>query len=325
MSMIQSDGGVVDESIAPGQDDGIFTSTTAARWGMTYQEYLNVRKALDSKLKRPLSWYEDEYGKEFIVKIFDFESGVEGYDKDSFQWDIAKTYGLASDPYRTSGGGTSGPTKAEQYAAAAAAIRNMSMSLGYADFTEDNIQALARTVVNGDWSSDQLNDYLVSGAMSNWDTLKGGQLTGAVDQIKARASQQLVMVSDATARQWAARLVSGEMTEEGLTSLLQQQATARFGWAADVISKGITMEDFLAPSRDRIAQELEIDPRELSLTDPKIMSMLTVNDPKGGQRVATDTELVMAARKDGRWKSTAGARNTTAAAAQMLRQYLEGY
>lgn len=221
-------------------------------------------------------------------------------------------------------GGSGGPTKAQQYAAAEAAIRNQAATLGYTAITEPDIKALARTVVDQNWSGDQLTDKLVNDATKNWQGLGGGTLKAAVDAIKAGAADQLINISDATAQQWAKRLASNEMDMDGLRNLLQAQATARYGWAADVIASGISMADFLAPSRDRIAQELELNAEEISLLDPKIMDMVTVTDDKNQRRVASDTELIRNARKDERWKSTGNARNTMSQAAMMIRRYVEG-
>jgi hypothetical protein len=232
-------------------------------------------------------------------------------------------YGLAGPT--SYGGGGGGPSKAQQYAAAEAAIRNQAYTLGYTTLADPEIKILAKTVVDQNWSSEQLTDRLVNDATKNYDALTGGTIRGAVDMIKNGAASQLIAVSDATARQWAKRIASGELNEDGLRNMLQTQATARYGWAADVIQSGVTMSDFLAPSRDRLSQELEVTPEELSLLDPKIMDMTTVVDAKSGQRrVANDVELIRNARKDERWKSTSNARSTLSSAAMMLRRYVEG-
>lgn len=225
----------------------------------------------------------------------------------------------------TGGGGSSGPSKAQQYAAAEAAIKNQAYTLGYTTITDPQIKQLARTAVDGNWSGEQLNEQLVNDATKHWDKLTGGTILANVDQIKAGAAGQLIAVSETTARQWAKRMASGELDADGLRDMLQTQAAARYGWAAEVIGKGITMSDFLAPSRDRIARELEMNPEKLNMLDPKIMDMMTVVDPKNGQRrVANDTELARNARRDERWKSTGNARTMLSSAAMMIRRYVEG-
>lgn len=221
-------------------------------------------------------------------------------------------------------GGGGGASKAQQYAAAEAAIRNQAATLGYETFGDAQIKALAKTAVDNSWSGDQLTDHLVNGATSDWGKLGKGTLTAGVEAIKAQAAAQLIQISDVTARQWSKRLASGELDGDGLRSLIQAQATARYGWAADQIGKGITMADFLAPSRDRIAQVLEIPPEKVDLMDPQFMKMVTATDDKGAQRPATDTEIIRNARSDARWASTSNARSTLSSAAVMLRNYVEG-
>lgn len=225
--------------------------------------------------------------------------------------------------YRGPGGG-GGATKAQQYAAAEAAIRNQAATLGYETFGDAQIKALAKTAVDNSWSGDQLTDHLVNGATGDWGKLGKGTLTAGVDAIKAQAAAQLIQISDVTARQWSKRLASGELDGDGLRSLIQAQAAARYGWAADQIGKGITMADFLAPSRDRIAQVLEIPPEKVDLMDPQYMKMVTATDDKGVQRPATDTEIIRNARSDARWANTSNARSTLSSAAVMLRNYVEG-
>lgn len=235
-----------------------------------------------------------------------------------------KRLGTGGPGSRGPGGGGSGPSKAQQYAAAEAAIRNQAMTLGYVTFGDANIKSLAQTAVNGNWSNDQLTDYLVNDATKHWDKLQGGTLKGGAQQIGAAAAQQLIKISEATARQWAKRMASGELDATGLASMLQDQAIAKWGWAADSIKRGVTMADFLAPSRDRIAETLELQPESVNLMDDRYSKMLTVVDTNGKTRAATDAEVLSAARKDTRWATTNNARELTAAAAQRLRDYFEG-
>lgn len=248
----------------------------------------------------------------------------ENWTSDRLATEIKQTEGWWPIVERGVRSATGGASSGQRRAAAYAAIKNEAARLGYSSLSEESMQSLANTVVSDNWSADQLTEYLVNGATTNWDTLSGGSLKAAYDGVKVMASRQLISISDDTARSWAKRIASGELDSDGVTNMLQEQAAARFGWAASVISKGISMQDFLAPSRDRIAKELEIEANQLDMTDPKVMSMMTVTDDKGVTRVATDSELLRNARADSRWSSTNGARNVAASAAVMLRDYVEG-
>jgi hypothetical protein len=274
----------------------------------------------------------DRYGQDFYN--FSITQAALGVDGATF-WANVKERGWTPagvdfskfGPKRSNGpggGGGGGASKAQQYAAAEAAIRNQVQTLGHTTYSEDQIKATARLAVNNKWSAEQLTDVLVKDATANWDKLTGGTLKGAVDQIKAAAAKQLIKISDTTARQWAGRLASSELDSAGITNMMQEQAMARYSWAADIIKKGVTMQDFLAPSRDRIAEVLEVPPEKVDLMDPKWSKMVTVTDAKGVTRAANDDELIRAARTDGGWVNTKNARQMATSAAMALRNMVEG-
>lgn len=220
---------------------------------------------------------------------------------------------------RGGGGGGGGASKEQQYAAAEAAIRNQSRQLGLL-LEEDGIKALAKTVVDSNWSNDQLMDHLVPQAQA---TTNPGSILATVDQIRKMAGNQLLTVSDATAREWAARIASNEMTLEAVNGLLATKATEKYGWAASQIGQGVSVRDMLLPTRDLIARELELNPEEVDLMDSKWLGMVQTADPKDGTiRAATDSEVVIRARKDPTWKNTRSAAVTASNTAMRLREYL---
>ena len=166
-----------------------------------------------------------------------------------------------------------------------------------------------------------VSDYLVPGAMT---TTSAGSITAGVDAIKKMASDQVLSISDATAREWSAKLASGETTIDGVRSMLQAQATARYAWAAPQIAQGVTVRDLLLPSRDRIAQELEMNAEQIDLMDSKWLSMVQTTDDKGNTRAATDSEVVMRVRKQPEWTNTRSAAATMSGVTSMLRDYFGG-
>lgn len=218
------------------------------------------------------------------------------------------------------GGGGGGATKEQQYASAEAAVRNRAGVLGLT-FDDAAISSLAKAVVDGNWSSDQLDDYLIPAAQQ---TNEAGLITSTVRQIQQAASNQLLRVSDATAREWAARIASSEMDMNGVQSLLQAQAVQRYGWAASQISQGIGVRDLLLPTRDRIADELELDPESIDLMDDRWMSMVQTVDSNGTTRAATDSEAIMRARQQPEWSRTRKAGDMVATMALTLRDYFGG-
>lgn len=217
-------------------------------------------------------------------------------------------------------GGGGGATKAQQYASAEAAVRNRAGMLGVT-FDDAAVKSIAKTVVDGNWSSDQLDDYLVPAARN---TNQAGVVTAAVNQVQQLAARQLLKVSDATAREWAVRMASGEMDMDGVQSLLQAQAVQRYGWAASQISQGIGVRDLLLPTRDRIADELEMNPEDIDLMDEKWLGMVQTTDDKGQIRAATDSEAIMRARARPEWARTRKAGDALASTAMTIRNYFGG-
>ena len=217
---------------------------------------------------------------------------------------------------RGGGGGGGGATKAQQYQQAFAAIRNTAGQLGLA-LDDDAVTSLARVVVDANWSDDMVMDYLAPGATN---TTAPGIITDAVDTIKKLAGDQLLNVSDASAREWATKIASGEMTLEAVRSLMAQQATIRYGWAASQISQGITVRDMMLPNRDKLASELEMSAEEIDLMDSTWLGMLQTKNDDGTIRAATDSEIALRARQDARWQNTQAAKNAVTNMSAMLCQ-----
>jgi hypothetical protein len=226
------------------------------------------------------------------------------------------------------GGGMSAADKAKAYESAFAAVRNEAAKLGVA-LDDGGLNALAKTVVDNNWSNDQLMDYLVPAALAGFesgtDTSRISTIALTTDQIKKFGQQQLLTVSDATAREWAGKVASGEMDPQAIQSVLAQQARTRYAWAASAIDSGMAVRDMLLPSRDRIANELEMDASQIDLMDPKWLGMLQTTDEKtGGTRLATDGEVVMRVRKDPQWAQTRNASRVASDMAMMVRGIFEG-
>lgn len=214
-------------------------------------------------------------------------------------------------------GGGGGMSKAQQYAQAEAAIRNEVRSLGVA-FDDDSIKSLAKTAVDGRWSAEMLTDYIVAGA-GDWSTVQDGQLKATVELVKQLGSRYLTPISDDTAREYATRLASGEMTNETVQMLIANQAKTVFSWLAPQIDQGLTVRDVLLPSRDLIAQELQVPPETVNLMDQKYQQMLRVTD-NGQTRAATLDEVLKNVRSTAEWRKTGRARETASNAVMMLRQ-----
>lgn len=220
------------------------------------------------------------------------------------------------------GGGGGGPSKAQQYAQAEAAIRNQVKAMGIA-FNDESIKSLAKVVVDNNWSNDMVTDYVVAGA-GDWSTVQAGQLTAMVDSVQQKAAANLITISPETARDYARRVASGELTEDGINAILLNQAKTAFSWLTPQLDAGLSVRDVLMPSRDVIARELELPAETINLMDSKWQSMLVTKEANGAMRAATNDELIANARKTPEWQATKGARDLTTAAMMRLRSIFMG-
>lgn len=221
------------------------------------------------------------------------------------------------------GGGGGGASIAEQEASAAAGIKNQAETLGV-HLDDGELAYVAKVAVGSKWSNEQLNDWLIGRATTDQAAgkLGLGTVSRGVDEIKQMAANQLITISDDTARGYSLKIQSGEMDPAVLQSLFQQQATARYAWAESALSKGITMKDYLLPSRDAIANELEKPADSIDMMDSKWLDMMQTIDSKGATRAATQSEITSRVRKLDEFKSTNRAKDLTSQAAMYLRQYM---
>lgn len=197
----------------------------------------------------------------------------------------------------------------------AASIQNSAKTLGIG-MSAAQIANMATMATAAGWTDAQTIDNLV-GSFS-WESTPGGDMTAYRDAVKQIGAGYLVNVSEQTARQYAEAIASGEMSQQGVESIMQRQARARFSWMGDLIDQGIRPADYFAPARDVLANELEVGSEDINLMDPKWLSMLEVRDEKGQIRGATLNEAMLTARRQPEWAGTQKAQERTASMAGML-------
>lgn len=198
-----------------------------------------------------------------------------------------------------------------------ARLQNLASSMGIT-LTPDELTWYGTAILDRGFTEDAIVDSMLKD-LAWGDRVKGGTLTAAIDDIKALSNAFLIDVSEATARDYSIKINSGEMTMEGLRTLLAEQARNEYGWMSSVIDSGITPRDFLLPARDRIASTLELNPEDLDMRDKGLQAMMTVTDPETKQtRAATLTEVEYSARRDSRYANTRQVQDLTASMGTML-------
>lgn len=213
------------------------------------------------------------------------------------------------------GGGGGGANKKERARNLAAELSDRSKQLGL-NLSDADIAKLAKQAIDEDWSEAVITDKLL--VSLDWNNVTGGDLTAGVDLLRQMGASYLVKVGDAQAQDWAARMARGELTQQGVASMLQQQAKARFSWMGQLIDQGVKPSDYFAPTRSVIADTLEVGVEQIDMLDPTWMGLVEVADGRGGTRAATLNEAMLAARRRPEWSQTRGAQELAAQAGQRL-------
>lgn len=146
-----------------------------------------------------------------------------------------------------------------------------------------------------------------------------GDLGAAQAAVLARASEWMVPMAESTAAQFAARVLNGDMSEEGLDAYLRDLAMSRFEHLADHIRRGITPTQFFEPYRQEIARLLETTPDAIDLlNDPRFAPVVDFVDEAGKRRPMTLSETQMLVRGLDDWQTTRQANEEAARVADGL-------
>jgi len=224
-------------------------------------------------------------------------------------------WGVDVSAFRSRGSGGGGASRSERIKSLAARIQNDSRTLGL-NLTPEKIAYIATIAEKLNWSEDQVRDDILTNV--DWNTLEGGDLKAQVDGIKTMGRNFLIPLDDNTAKDYAMRLSSGELSQEGIMNIFRTQALTVNPWAKTAIEQGLTPADILKPHQQYIAQSLEIDPNMIDIADDKYLKMMTVADQTGGTRVATLSEVRKNVRQDARWANTSEARDLGSSMASMV-------
>lgn len=216
-----------------------------------------------------------------------------------------------------SGGGISAEDRRNKVQSLSARIQNDSAKLGI-KLSNEEIAYMATAAEKLNFIEDQLTDMIVN--QIDWNEVEQGTLTATRDQVKTMGKKYLMNLSDTTAQEYSRRIAAGELDPNALTSILASQARTSMPWIAQYLDQGLTPEDVLTPSRDAIAQGLELSPGDIDITNDKYLKMMTVQDEKIGTRLATQSEVQKNVRTDSRWGQTKQAKQLGSSMATTIAQ-----
>lgn len=110
--------------------------------------------------------------------------------------------------------------------------------------------------------------------------------TVVVDQLKMKASEYAVPLSDAVMNKWSQDIAIGMVDMNTYESYLREQAKSLFPGLANAIDRGITVSQYVQPYAQVAVQELGINPQEIDWRDPKWGMAIQQTDPKTGTSAA---------------------------------------
>lgn len=137
-------------------------------------------------------------------------------------------------------------------------------------------------------------------------------------EVRERASQYLVPISDQMMERWTEQMVRGETDMEGFNAYLVEQAKSLFPGMAGALDRGVTVAQYADPYRQIAARELEMAPEAVDLTDPRFRQMLDQRDSKGNRVAMTLSESAEYLRKMPEWQQTRGANEKAAALTESI-------
>lgn len=136
------------------------------------------------------------------------------------------------------------------------------------------------------WSDSELRNNYVYAARGIHTGPSTGEGATDFNTVKTLASDYGVPISDQTAFLWADRLTAGSVDQNAVKGYMIEQAKSMYPSLAGAIDAGFTVRAYADPYAQVAARELNINPDDFQLSDPKWSAALSQVDPKTGQKMA---------------------------------------
>lgn len=134
-----------------------------------------------------------------------------------------------------------------------------------------------------------------------------GNLGGLVQDLFTAARQYHLGYSEGQLEEWAVRIMEGQWSIDAAHATMRKQAAQAYPALRDQIEQGMTVEDFFAPTKNKLAQLLELNPNQIDLTHERWSDVTQLVDSDMGPRPMTFAELGVWARQQEEWWDTSEA------------------
>lgn len=208
---------------------------------------------------------------------------------------------------------------ARRRAAQEAIIRDQANSFGLF-IRPKRLAAIVEHSLMFGWSQEQITDALVAESRYNGGDLPIGSIATDTRSIEDLRRRYLLPDSEKQSYKFARRIARGELTMDDLEALFAKRAANTYGHLSDQLDSGLSMMDLFDGHISAIADELELDPDSIDLTDPRWSDVLSFVDDKGNTRSMTIGEARRLARSQPGFRRTDKAREQGASLAATIGQ-----
>lgn len=144
-------------------------------------------------------------------------------------------------------------------------------------FSDERIATLAVTLARNGASGEDIPRSVLA-ELEFAPTQPIGRLGARMTDIKTRADDMLIPLSDQTAFEWAKKVETGMATQDAFDQYVRETAKGAWGHLADRIDSGFTVKQLLEPQIQTVAGLLERDADSIDFRDPRFSQIISHND-----------------------------------------------
>lgn len=137
---------------------------------------------------------------------------------------------------------------------------------------------------------------------------RAGEVGDAAREVKQWAKAYHIPISDQALNVWTMRILRGDESVDSFKAHVTKLAKGQYNGLEDALDRGLTVDDFVDPYRQRLAQLYDMSPDEIDFDQARWRKVLTGGQDKDGKpRVMTLAEAEEYGRSLNEWQHTKAA------------------
>lgn len=165
-------------------------------------------------------------------------------------------------------------------------VQNAAAEAGITLSPEDQNRLEVTAAVYG-WTDAEIKWNTVAAGIHPGETSKelSGNLATQAQNVQKAASDYGVPLSDQATIDWAQKLAGGTVDSNAVNGYMIEQAKSLYPGLAGALDQGITVAQYADPYKQIATRELNLNPNDFNLSDPKWNSAISQVDPQTGNKV----------------------------------------